>query len=298
MPRSPDSSEGPLFEEAVYWEEQTSDPSDEGRIQLVQDKGLMGFVDGIARPIGETRHAIWQTEVDEVDTDGPPGSPITGYRVIVGSSPTGAFVTHAGEIAQWTGLAWVFSTPRQGSVVYAKGQTVIYAQKAASSPWDWEPTNLLLNLDSGAEVQGQTVQTDGAGGIQLAAVVSGYPPAFATVDSVTLETTTLSTWSEKLSLVTPSLDIGSYIFFAQATMVGSKSNAQFEVRAQYDDTTDFGSLKAQAGLPFNEFQFFTHTIVSSISGVHTVDIDYRMASGSGYVGVKGAIITYWRVSGS
>jgi hypothetical protein len=151
-------------------------------------------------------------------------------------------------------------------------------------------------LYTGAETAGKTLQTDGASGIQLAEVVSGYPPAFDTELSDTTETTTLSTWQEKLSLTTPSLELGSYILLVQAVMSGSKSNSQFEVRAQYDDTDTFGNLNAQAGVAFSEYQFFTHTIKESISGVHTVDIDYRQVAGSGYVSIRGARVTYWRVS--
>jgi hypothetical protein len=151
-------------------------------------------------------------------------------------------------------------------------------------------------LYTGAEAAGKTLQTNGASGIQLAEVVSGYPPAFDTeLDSVT-DTTTLTAWQEKLSLTTSSLELGSYIVFAQAVLTGSKSNSQFEVRAQFDDTDTFGTLNAQAGVAFSEYQFFAHTIEESISGVHTLDIDYRRVAGSGYIAIRGARVTYWRVS--
>ena len=167
-----------------------------------------------------------------------------------------------------------------------------------TSPTTLQELRTVQNLYSGAAEAGKTVQTDGVGGIQLADVVSGYPPAFATSSSMATETTTLSTWSEKHSVTTPSLELGSYILLVQATMSGSKSNSQYEVRSRFDDTDEFGILNAQAGIAFSEILFFTHTIKNSISGVHTIDIDYRMVAGSGYVSIRGAIITYWRVSGS
>ena len=167
-----------------------------------------------------------------------------------------------------------------------------------TSPTTLRELRTVQNLYSGVAPEGQTVQTDGVGGIQLAPVVSGYPPAFDTLVSDVVETTTLGTWQNKLTLTTPSLEAGSYILFAQAIMSGSKSNAQYEVRAQYDDTDTFGTLNAQCGIAFSEFQFFTHTIKEDISGIHTIDIDYRMVSGSGYVSIRGARLTYWRVSAS
>lgn len=156
----------------------------------------------------------------------------------------------------------------------------------------------LQNLYTGVAEAGKTPQTDGAGGITLADVVSGYPPSFSTALSDTVETWTLSDWKEKVSVTTPSLELGSYVIFAQAILSGSKSNAQYEVRSRFDDTDVIGSQSAQAGVAFSEQLFFTHTIKNSISGAHTIDIDFRMAAGSGYVSIRSARITYWRVSAS
>lgn len=152
------------------------------------------------------------------------------------------------------------------------------------------------NLYTGAETAGKTLQTDGASGIQLADVVSGYPPAFDTLFDATIDTTTLSTWENKLSLTTPSLETGSYIIIAQANISGSKSNTQMSVQAQWDNTDTFGTLNAIAGLADSETQFTAHTIEASVSGVHTIDIDFKKAGGSGYVSIREARITYWRVS--
>jgi Protein of unknown function (DUF2793) len=140
MTRTPDGYDGPRDEESVIWEEQSSDPAIVRQTQLVQDKGLVTLVDGAVRSIGETREAIWQAEVDEIDVDTPPGSPATGYRVIVGDSPTGVFVTHDGEIAQYDGSAWVYTVPRRGTIAYAKDANEPYKQTALSTPWVWVPS--------------------------------------------------------------------------------------------------------------------------------------------------------------
>jgi len=139
--RTPDARDGPLWEESVIWEEQASDPAPapDGYhgSQYVTGKGLVILEDGVVRGIGESRVNVWQYPVDDRDVNAPPGSPATGYRVIVGGSPTGAFVGHAGEIAQWTGAAWVFTTPRPGTTTFVKDEALSYQQTATSAPWTW-----------------------------------------------------------------------------------------------------------------------------------------------------------------
>lgn len=149
MPLTPDAFDGPSFEEAVEWEEQASDPAKDKRLQYVQGKGLVILDDGVVRAVGENREAIWQTEVDDVSVNTPPGSPVAGDRVIVGGSPTGAFVGHEGEVAQYTGSTWVFSVPREGTIAYVKSKKTIYAQRSASSPWAWGASGLFVPTEVG-----------------------------------------------------------------------------------------------------------------------------------------------------
>lgn len=139
MGRTPDAAEGPrIDEEAIVWREETSDPSEARRLQFVQNKGMEIFEDGVVRGVGESRVNIHQYPVDDRDVDSPPGSPSTGYRVIVGDSPTGDFVGHAGEIAQYNGSAWVFTTPQHGMKVYVRDEEEPYKQVASSTPWIWD----------------------------------------------------------------------------------------------------------------------------------------------------------------
>ena len=137
MGRTPDAYDGPRIDEAVIWEEQSSDPTEDLQTQLVQGKGLVTLTDGVVRSIGETREAAWQAQVDQIDVNTPPGSPVTGYRVIVGDTPTGVFIGHEGEIAQYDGTQWVFTVPKRGTIAYAKDQNTPYKQTALSTPWVW-----------------------------------------------------------------------------------------------------------------------------------------------------------------
>lgn len=267
MPGTPDSFHGPSYEEAQIWSEETSDPAEERRTQFVQSKGLLTFADGVARSIGETREALWQHPIDEFDVDTPPGSPSTGYRVIVGDSPTGDFVGHEWEIAQWDGSAWVFTTPKQGTGVLLRGDVSPYFQTAASTPWVWDQADPGGYF--GAELQW--------------------------VESLTQSSTTSASWQEKLRLTTTSLPAGDYILLFSAIIEGSLSSTFVEVRLEEDDTTSLAEAGIAPG-PASSLVFSGHVVKSSYSGVHTFDIDWRRSSGGGQAYIESARLTLWRIA--
>lgn len=64
----------------------------------------------------------------------PPGSPVAGQYIIVGTSPTGAFSGHANAVATYRGATWEFIAPYTGAYVYEKTQQagVIYQSGAWS----------------------------------------------------------------------------------------------------------------------------------------------------------------------
>lgn len=57
----------------------------------------------------------------EGEADDPPASPAEGECWLVGSTPTGAWVGHAGEIAAFQAGAWLHAEPRDGMQVLDKG---------------------------------------------------------------------------------------------------------------------------------------------------------------------------------
>jgi len=162
MPRTPDARDGPLYEEAVIWQEQSSDPVDDRRTQYVQGKGLVILEDGVVHGVGESRENVWQPPVDDRNVDIPPTGPETGDRVIVGTSPTGIFVGHVGEIAQWNGAAWVFTVPKRGTVIYVRDENEPYKQESASGPWVWTKVGTSGGLPTPTEVGQFLYSWDGA----------------------------------------------------------------------------------------------------------------------------------------
>lgn len=267
MGRTPDAFDGPSFEEAVIWEEQVSDPSVENRTQIVQGKGLMTFTDGVARPIGETREAHWQAPVDALLVNTPPGSPTTGYRVIVGSTPTGAFVGHAGEIAQWIGTAWVLTTPRQGTSAFVKGGDVPYQQTASTAPWVWDKVN-----------------PGGHFGTEINHV---FGAAYSS--------TTSSAFQQKVRLTLTDLPLGDYFLVVSAIVSGTKSNTYLEVQIEEDDTTARAVTQFRNSRADAQYTYMSHEVLAAYSGSHTFDLDYRKAGGGGSAGIEEAQITLWRI---
>jgi len=67
------------------------------------------------------------------DLNTPPGSPAAGSRYIVGQSPTGAWAGKAGQVAVFSGSAWVFYAPKIGWVAYVEDEEKITVYK--SSGW-------------------------------------------------------------------------------------------------------------------------------------------------------------------
>ena len=80
-----------------------------------------GFVllDGkSSRPFEQSDNYLWQNPVIEWANDPPGGTPSKGDRYLVGGIPTGVWVGHEDEIAEWgVNLAWIFTPPAQGMIL-------------------------------------------------------------------------------------------------------------------------------------------------------------------------------------
>jgi len=263
---TPNDLSGPLEEEAWNPQISTTEPSEEGEIRCVTGKGWMHFSDGVARAIGEGRAAIHQYPVDEHGVDTPPGSPTTGYRVIVGDSPTGDFVGHAGEIAQYDGSAWVFIAPQEGTESYAKAQGNIYRQTASSAPWAWQagPTPNFGAWYDDEEVAGP-LSTSG------------------------------SAWLEAIRLDFPvDLELGDYIIMCALFAYGSSSSTQVGLRQRFDTTT-ICEVTVQATGTAVEVPLAGYHVQKSISGSHSYTIEFNKTGGSGTAYVKNLVIISFRV---
>jgi hypothetical protein len=56
---------------------------------------------------------------EAVGVDAPPAEPAPGQCWVVGASPSGDWLGHAGEIAGWTAGGWRFVVPREGTRLWS-----------------------------------------------------------------------------------------------------------------------------------------------------------------------------------
>lgn len=266
MGRTPDAAEGPrIDEEAIVWREETSDPSEARRLQFVQNKGMEIFEDGVVRGVGESRVNIHQFPVDDRDVDSPPGSPTTGYRVIVGDSPTGDFVGHAGEIAQYNGSSWVFTTPQHGMIAFVRDENEPYAQRASSSPWDWR--RVYAKTHWGAEEDDASTNSE-------TWVVFLRVPATGNLD----------------------LESGDYRLLATILAWGTSVSTQVGLRVREDETTILCENAVVPDVTGDAKQpCVAMKILESLSGDHYYTLEFNRTSAPGVAYVSNGTLTLQRI---
>lgn len=96
----------------------------------------------------------------------PPGSPTTGDRYLIGQptdTATGAWASHAGEITEWNGSAWIFEAqPDEGTYVYVEDENTAYifnSNTFASGLWTVYTSATVL-AGNGISISGNTVSVD------------------------------------------------------------------------------------------------------------------------------------------
>jgi hypothetical protein len=101
--------------------------------------------------------ALLQANAIDKDLNTPPGSPTSGAMYIVGSSPDGAWASHANHLAVWTAgddltpSAWSFIIPKEGWRIWVADEDRFY--QFDGSAWS-----------SGAGVDGTLLQSTNDGG--------------------------------------------------------------------------------------------------------------------------------------
>lgn len=75
----------------------------------------------------------------------PPISPINGDTYLVGTAPTGAWVGHAKDIAEWDGSQWVFTDAVQGDYLYNTTTAITYIFRSNN----WVQTTGIPALNNG-----------------------------------------------------------------------------------------------------------------------------------------------------
>lgn len=98
------------------------------------------------------RGLSWQETVLDRGLNTPPGAPITGDRYIVGTSPTGVWVGHNNDIAEWDGTDWAYTAEREGLACWVEDENVYYAYNGSA----WVKLSEVINHNTLSGVQGGT----------------------------------------------------------------------------------------------------------------------------------------------
>ena len=121
--------------------------------------------------IGALSFTTWLNAAIDIGTNTPPGSPTTGDRHVVGTSPTGAWAGQANNVAQWSGSAWVFTTPTNGTFIdvlsYSGGVYFFNGTSWATKSFEASTASLGIRI-VGVDVERDdaiTVTNDNAGSI-------------------------------------------------------------------------------------------------------------------------------------
>ena len=145
-------------------------------------------------------------------------------------------------------------------------------------------------------------RNDDAGTVERELEQFGFDPSdlyfgtmFSTAKDDTEESTTSTTFQQKLRLTTASLTAGQqYIVFWYCEVRANLQNKTVACQVEVDDTTEVLSVAHEGNewVPITGFSVYDVTG----SGTHTFDIDYRAVDGTGYI--RRARLLGWVASGA
>lgn len=99
-------------------------------LQYGWDLGESGWNTGMdANILNIGRFGLHLSVLDR-DLATPPTSPAAAASYIVAASATGAWAGKSGQVALWSGSAWVFAAPRIGWIAYVEDEAKLSAYKS------------------------------------------------------------------------------------------------------------------------------------------------------------------------
>jgi hypothetical protein len=109
-------------------------------------------------------------------------------------------------------------------------------------------------------------------------------------------TTTSTTFIDTQTITTPSLPTGNYLVYGYASYLKSLIAGQVETRIFLNNTTEF----SLGEVPMDDDDFFFQSSIiaylPNLSGVNTIDLQFRKANGGGNIQTRNRNLIFFRVS--
>jgi len=219
----------------------------------------------------------WNLTVEDQHLTAPPGSPVTGLYYIVATPSTGAWAGHENCIASWNGTTWQYQRPGDGFAVWVADEDLVVV-------WDGTSWGEYGTGTGGTAIFGSNLHL---------------------AESTAVSTTTSNSWQTKITMVTATLEAGTYRlevsygwnhdvatddFWGRVTQ-DAVQIGEAHLQEPKDATGDWGSTGT------DQRHYLTRVFHLNLSAQsYTFDLEY----GSSWAGTESSIwdayLSLWRMS--
>jgi len=105
----------------------------------------------------------------------------------------------------------------------------------------------------------------------------------------------VATLQEKLLLTTTALPLGDYIVKTSMQVRATQASTQIQVVAILDGSIQLGIANLKAGVVDATFSLSPWGVITQVSGVHTISLQWAKTGGGGEAIISRARLALWRV---
>lgn len=234
----------------------------------------------------------WRPIVINATTNTPPGSPSTGDSYIVGSSPTGAWAGHAGDIAVWEDSVWGLYAARTGEKVFdqAAGGEKIWTGGA------WVAANDGMTLIA-TQVASNVATIDFVDGINGVVLDDTYDGYMLVVTNAKPATDDVEAWLRVGTGAGPSWQTSNYDYAATvldttgSSAVGGTAQAKI-IMSRVSASADVGNAAGEnwsGDIRFNNPEASDFCLFNVSAVYVAANGTFRRVTGGGRYATAGAI---------
>lgn len=194
-------------------------------------------------------------------------------------------------------IADVTTNPHNVTATQTGAYTTAQTDTAISNAIDAHETSLDNHddVDTSGKSVGDKLCWDGSNWV-ADTVTNLFGSEFQEASSLGLSSTTSTTFQNKLTLVTPALPAGNYrIGWSYSWSYGSTGN-DFEARVTLNAVDIMNHAQEPKDAGTDQLHRHTGFEYQAISGINTIELDYRTDSGGVTAWIQRARLEIWRVS--